>query len=421
MMITIILYTVNYYKIPIKNYVYMYICSYLLSCLLVTKFQSIIIIGVSVIIFIFLSQNMKKIHALFITLSTLLTCFFANIIQLIICYEILNIDVNNARSSFLTYSLLLFLGTIISLIIAIILRKVLKNNMDKLDLSKTNKEYIFMALALLLTIVIFYVNYIVFNRGNGSSNEQMALNLLLYFLYFGMLIFIYKTMKESITRKLEIESRENEFKNLKEYTENIESLYSEMRKFRHDYTNILASLTGYIDNNNIDGLREYFEKDILGLNEAFEKRNDNIGILKNVKIIEMKGLIASKLIKAQKLNIKTRVEVLEPINKININIISMCRILGILLDNAIDAAQESVEKQIAIALINSGDYVVLIVSNSVSENVAPIHKIFKKGFSTKGENRGIGLSNLKEILSNYSKSTIETKIVEGVFTQTLKI
>lgn len=421
MMIIIILYTVNYYKLPIRTYAYIFISSYLLSCLLLNKFQNLILIGVSIIILIFLSQSMKKLHALFITTSTLLVSFLANILQVVLCYKLFNMDIDNARESIGIYSLIILIGTSISLIIAIVIRSVLKKNMDRLMLSQKYREYIFMSLALVLTVAIFYVNFILFSRDDDVSNEQIILNSLLYFLYFGMLIFIYRAMKESVKRKFEIENRDNELKNLKEYTENIETLYSEMRKFRHDYTNILASLTGYIDNNNMDGLKNYFQKDILGLNEAFGKRNDNIGILKNIKIIEIKGLIASKLIKAQKLNIETRVEVIDPINEININIISMCRILGILLDNAIDAAQESVDKQISIALINSESSVVLIVSNSVPENMAPIHKIFKKGFSTKGENRGIGLSNLKEILSSYSKSTIETKMNDGVFTQTLKI
>jgi two-component system sensor histidine kinase AgrC len=48
--------------------------------------------------------------------------------------------------------------------------------------------------------------------------------------------------------------------------------------------------------------------------------------------------------------------------------------------------------------------------------------MFEKGFSTKGENRGVGLNNVKDILANRYKNVIlNTSIEDEMFKQELWI
>jgi two-component system sensor histidine kinase AgrC len=50
-----------------------------------------------------------------------------------------------------------------------------------------------------------------------------------------------------------------------------------------------------------------------------------------------------------------------------------------------------------------------------------LSKIFQKAFSTKGENRGLGLSNLKEIINNYKNVSLDTAIETEEFIQNIEI
>lgn len=65
-----------------------------------------------------------------------------------------------------------------------------------------------------------------------------------------------KTHKE----KIELDIRQDSYNKLQEYTNQIENMYSSLRSFKHDYSNIMLSMSGYIETNDMEGLREYFEK-----------------------------------------------------------------------------------------------------------------------------------------------------------------
>ena len=91
------------------------------------------------------------------------------------------------------------------------------------------------------------------------------------------------------------------------------------------------------------------------------------------------------------------------------------------MDNAIEAALSSEEKRISLGLIKKNQSVMIIVSNSFFGNISSISMLFKQGFSTKGENRGLGLSNLKEIIDKYKNVTLDTFIKNELFFQEITI
>jgi two-component system sensor histidine kinase AgrC len=235
----------------------------------------------------------------------------------------------------------------------------------------------------------------------------------------GLIIAIigYKNLKNEITA----ENRERQVKDLTEYNENLEMLYNDMRKFRHDYINILSSMAAYIEDEDINGLKGYFEKRIVPLGTEINEKNSKIGLLHNIMIKEIKGVVLTKVIRAQELGVEVEIDIVEKIDIVNFDVIDLSRCIGILLDNAIESAVACKKGKIKIGFIKRNDSLMIVVINSVEDNVPPIHKIYEKGFSTKGENRGIGLSNLREVLSKYSQATLDTIIKENEFEQILEI
>ena len=103
------------------------------------------------------------------------------------------------------------------------------------------------------------------------------------------------------------------------------------------------------------------------------------------------------------------------------DIIDFMRCLGIILDNAVEAAIESENKILNIAFINKNKSILVIVENTFPDELPPVYKMFKYGFSTKGNNRGIGLSNLREISNKYKNVSLETVVKDDKFIQNLTI
>ena len=104
-------------------------------------------------------------------------------------------------------------------------------------------------------------------------------------------------------------------------------------------------------------------------------------------------------------------------------IFDFCKILGIFLDNAIEAAEESDEREINIVFRRSAADKVQIFSieNTYKDKDVDTEKIFEKDFSTKNRNSGIGLWEVKNIVDRNKNVTLLTSKDKKFFTQKLII
>lgn len=273
-----------------------------------------------------------------------------------------------------------------------------------------------------LLSIVFIVLFVTINS-NRPENIIVLIksNSILFIICASILVFMSYVLFIMAKKEIQFKYKERELDNLKEYTENLEKIYTDMRKFRHDYINIIASISGYIDDGDIEGLAEHFNKNIYPLNSKINNNNYKLGLLKNIRLPEIKGLVSSKIIHAQELGIEVGIDIVEPINNIKMDIIDFTRCLGIIMDNAVEAALESEDKLLNIAFVNKDNSMIVVVENSFPSKLPPIHEMFKYGFSTKGNNRGIGLSNLREITNRYKNISLETIVKEDKFIQNLCI
>lgn len=53
-----------------------------------------------------------------------------------------------------------------------------------------------------------------------------------------------------------------QYNSLKEYTSQIEAMYKSVRAFKHDYVNILTSISGYLEAKDYDKLEVYFNDSV---------------------------------------------------------------------------------------------------------------------------------------------------------------
>ncbi|MDU5818255.1 MAG: GHKL domain-containing protein, partial [Staphylococcus sp.] len=281
-----------------------------------------------------------------------------------------------------------------------------------------NKTYLtIISLVLILSFIILYV-YSQTPKLDTSSLKMYGLIFIGIILFFTVLIiFISNYMIKELRYKRNMEEIETYY----EYTLQIESINNEMRKFRHDYVNILTTMSEYIREDDMPGLRQYFNENIVPMKDNLQMKSIKINGTENLKVRAIKGLVTTKILQAQEKNIPISIEVPELVEHIEMNTIDLSRIIGIITDNAIEASEALEDALIRIAFINTDSSVMFIVMNKCKEDMPRIHELFQERFSTKGENRGLGLSTLKEITDSTENVLLDTTIENGYFIQKVEI
>ena len=221
--------------------------------------------------------------------------------------------------------------------------------------------------------------------------------------------------------KMELDMRQESYKRLQEYTDQVEEMYSSLRSFKHDYRNIMLSMSGYIEAEDIKGLRTYFHNEILPQSQSLSKNTAQLNQLMNLKVTELKSIVSSKLLYAIELHIAVTIEMTEEISEISVDALDLSRVLGIFLDNAIETALETEHPSIRFAAIGLDTEYLFIISNTYIDHGLSLASLRQPLISSKGTTRGIGLYNAQKILSKYPGVLWNTAKDETSFTQQLNI
>ena len=280
------------------------------------------------------------------------------------------------------------------------------------DCDKHNKKIIILnfilgliTLCTQLLITIFYTN---------------VLPILITFLSFITLFAYFFISFYSLTRVMKLQITTKNLENAENYNTTLSFLYDNVKSFKHDFDNMIYMLGGFIRTNDLDGLKKYYsdlEKECINLN--------NIAGL-NPQTINNSGiynLLMAKYKKANEKNVNINLEFFLDLNNLQMKIYEFSRILGILLDNAIEAAIECEIKQINIMFRESHKNRVQIVSieNTYLDKNIYTSKIFEKGVSGKANHSGMGLWEVHEILMRNNNVNLYTSKDTKYFKQQLEI
>lgn len=271
-----------------------------------------------------------------------------------------------------------------------------------------------------VTVGVLYINLFIAARQNLFSPAMF--NLIIEATYFILMFVLSLLLTRIVKKENRLKQKEIEHQQLLDYMESLERINDDMQKFRHDYQNILLTMQGYISHNDLPGLQTYFNERIVKVEEQTLRSNYLYNQLDKLELIELKGLIATKILIADEYNIEMNIEVPELIQKIEIDVIDLTRVIGILLDNAIEGSIEVEHPKLNLALIKKSDHSVLIIlENLVRKELLDINRVFERNYSTKSGHRGTGLATVREILSDYPNVTMNTRIERSFFIHELSI
>ena len=337
----------------------------------------------------------------FIVSYILMTAFPSN--------AILNIPIYKLCFSLIMY-LLIYLIYLISKNINFSL--LLNNNLTN------KKKYSNILVCLLIgTTTIFIQAYIL-----GIYKDVLPLTLTFSSLSALLIYFLFSLYSLSRTNKLEITTENLEEERL--YNKTLTILYDNIRGFKHDFNNIVQAIGGYISTNNMEGLKDYYSD----LMDDCKKVN-NLALL-NPELINnpaVYSLLTSKYHKATDLGITMNFEIFLDLKTLNIKTYDLTRILGILLDNAIEACSKCNEKNICITIRkdNKANRQLFIIENTYSNKNVDTDRIFEKGYTSKieddGKNHGLGLWEVRQILNKNNNLNLFTTKSNRLFKQQLEI
>ena len=278
---------------------------------------------------------------------------------------------------------------------------------DNVFINSINEKVALIMVASILNLAIVYTIFYNFFE-IFIKNVSYILLLDIYF-YFSIQHIIH--FCRSIYTKQKIN-------NLKLCNKTILNMYDETRAFKHDFHNIIQAIGGYVITNDIDGLNKYYKQISNDCKITNNLSKLNPELINNPAIY---NILADKYYIAHNNNIQINLDVMLDLNSLNMKIYELTRILGILLDNAIEASKECNEKNINISFKQDKYKQLLIIENTYNNKQICIDKIFEKDYTTKPHNSGLGLWEVRKILNKNNNLNLYTSKNNDYFSQQLEI
>ena len=170
----------------------------------------------------------------------------------------------------------------------------------------------------------------------------------------------------------------------------VETMYKQIRGWRHDYRNHIQTLKVLVENGNIEEVKEYLDK--------LDKDLNTIDTVIKTGNAMADAILNSKISLAKSKDIKVIVDAHIPV-KLKMSELDLCVIIGNLFDNAIEASLALPENERVIRVymdMKNTQLYISFTNFTATKKMKKINNIYK---STKNENHGLGLIQIDKIVS----------------------
>lgn len=268
--------------------------------------------------------------------------------------------------------------------------KKIENNIRKFAgffITKTQKltKYVLLVFTIVLGVTCYKIalDYTSFER---------------YLSDFAIVVCFFIIITILIYERLHNFKEKEKQKILLEYMSKYEILIDEQRINRHEMLNNLLTIKSFKDKKS-----EEFDEVLDQFIKTYDK--SSLGGLHTIYNLPtgIKGIIYYKIHDMQAKEIDVMVNISKRTitlfeNLKNKHYIEICKILGILLDNALEAAQNSLPKEVIIDVYKEKDSLIIYIENS-KKGIIDLNTINNKYVSSKGRKRGMGLFLVKSIIN----------------------
>ena len=263
------------------------------------------------------------------------------------------------------------------------------------------------------TIIIAVVYTFIYYNISIKSIETILVNSLTIILFTTILIKFY-------LEKISKDNIKNEFEKMNEYVKIYEEIIEKDRITRHENKNQLITIKGMISKKD-KKTNEYIDSLISDNNDMSNKW---VSELKYIPIGGLKGLLFYKVNKMRSSGIEVDLTISRSLEGSKLQDIDtklykqLCQIIGVYVDNAIEACMEADIKNIGIEIYKDGDIFEFIISNTY-KGTLNMDSIDSAGYTTKGDGHGYGLSLVKDIINSNSKFFQNREMINDYYIQHL--
>jgi len=312
-----------------------------------------------------------------------------------------------------------FTGTLISTIfvclmfigIVYIFRKLLRK-LIKIKIDNSKIILIYTILTLGCVVAIFY-----------KSTAQVSINKNLIEGIIVMVVFVI-ILYSLIKQKMENDKIVEKYDKLLEFIKKYERIIEEQRETRHESKNQLITVKSKVLNKE-DGKEIIKYVDSL-LKDHKSYKEDKYSKFQYLPANGIKGLFYYKSMEAEEKGIKLSINIAKRVEKSVLNELStedfkqLGRLIGVYIDNAIEASSITEEKKLGIEIYKHNEDVIIIISNTYNGEIDK-ESVGKIKYTTKGNGRGYGLMLVNKILNSSSRFTAQRQITNNLYIQKLII
>ena len=374
--------------------------------------RGIINFAINTLIFKFLF-NFKLFKAIFVSFLHSILLLASEMLCLIILFFFTNI------SNGYIYNIMAggIIGNVLVCTVFIFLAIALRKPLKKLLSSRVTQNTRIITYIILTICCIAFFFFFAITGMNNSNTKSFFIGS------FAIIVFI-TILFSFIKQNIKNERLTKEYDNLIDFVKEYEMIIENQRIDRHENKNTLVNIKSkLIDKSKRNDIIEYIDS-ILKEKTTFSKEKyAKLGYLPSNGL---KGLFYYKIDRAENMGIKVSISIPKDVSKSLLYDLKgndykeLCKIIGVYLDNAIEASIISDDKNIGIEIYNRQDYVSVIISNSYCGEIDEV-SINKTGYSTKGSGRGYGLSLVNRIIKSNPIFENETNVTPKLYIQKLTI
>jgi two-component system sensor histidine kinase AgrC len=307
---------------------------------------------------------------------------------------------------------LLIIGIVNVIVLFLLWNIMITNKQIKMIPSTIKKRALLINSFFVVIVAIFIgVNIFMWQTYVGVINPINA------FVSIGVILalMIFSLLNINTFCRLEMKTDELEYQTF--YNKSLQNLVDDIRSFKHNYNNMLSVMGGYASLKKWDLLEKLIIDEV---DKSVQVNIKNSILDSHITDAGLLGLLSHKIEYAHSKSVYMQIdnEGLETNFKVSISLLS--EILGVLIDNAIEAASISDLKFVNLRLKTQNAKTMFYIENSYKDAV-DMKEMFKKNASSKGANRGFGLWHIQKKINENKNIILNTKVEKMWVQQSLTV
>lgn len=326
---------------------------------------------------------------------------------------ILKIDTKEFYTMYTETILSTFIVDVMFLFLTYVFKKPLRK-ISNIKLTNNKEIIMYLLLSLFSILVVFYTKY---SNVKVSSSKELILGIIII---VSFILILYSLVKQ----KMENNKLMTRYIKLLEFIKNYEKELDKQKELRHESKNqLITARSKIVDKKKEHEVIEYLNSII---SDYVKGNNEKYTSFQYLPANGIKGFFYYKANEAENNGINLSINVSPKVENTFIGDLDtndfkqLGILLGVYLDNAIEASKNSKDKKMAIEIYKTGEDIEIIISNTY-EGTIDTESIGKTKYTTKGKNHGYGLMLVNRILEENKRFEAKRVVTDVVYSQKLKI